>query len=102
MENFANPFGTSDAARIRFNIGAASSGINTDIASVSLSYGGLRVKDSDTTNVTSIIFDANITSDRKLTIAMGDADRTLTLSTSVTLAGDVPALAKGGLISNNG
>jgi hypothetical protein len=65
----------------------AHNGVNTDITSVSLDNSGLKVKDTDGTNFLSIKPSSNITADRTLYIATGDANRTLTLTGDATISG---------------
>lgn len=65
----------------------ANSGANTDIMSVYLSNTGLVVKDTDASHGLTIRPGSNITANRTLTLATGDADRLLTLSGDATLSG---------------
>lgn len=48
---------------------------------------GIKIKDTDDSHTLGIIGGSNLTSDRTLTIATGDADRTLTMSGDATISG---------------
>ena len=76
-----------NAAAGRATLGAAASGANTDIDSVTLDNTGLAVADTDASH--NLIFKpgSNLTANHTLTITTGDADRTLDISAaSVTVS----------------
>lgn len=91
----------ADAATARGTLSAAKSGANTDVTSVALSNTGLTVKDTDASHTLAIVPGSNLTADRTLTVVTGDANRSLTLGSdvSITTAGaalldDVDAAAQ--------
>lgn len=61
------------------------SGGSSSATSVYLNNNGLKVKDTDGTHALIISPGSNLTADRTLNVVTGDADRTLTLNSSVTL-----------------
>ena len=73
-------FTTASAAAGRTTLAAAASGSNTDITSVSLSNTGLRIADTDASHTLSVAPSSNLTANRTFSIATGDADRTLDIS----------------------
>lgn len=77
---------TPTAATARSNIGAAASGLNTDILGVTLNQTGLKIKDSGSNTLT-IRDNETLTAARTFNIITGDADRTLTLTNNATLSG---------------
>lgn len=79
--------GATTAAQARANLGAAASGMNTDIVSVALDNNGLKVKDTDASHTLSVIPGSNLSANRTLTLTTGDANRTLTLTGDASLAG---------------
>ena len=86
----------ASASAARTTVGAAASGANTDITSVVLANTGLRVNDSDASNTLSIVPSSNLTVNRTLSIATGDADRTLDISAgSVTITAAGASLVSG-------
>lgn len=87
-------FVTASASAARSTLGAAASGTNTDITSVTLANTGLRVNDTDASNTLSIVPSSNLTVNRTLSIATGDADRTLDIS-----AGSVTITAAGAAVT---
>lgn len=76
---------TASASTARGNISAAASGANTDITSVYLNNTGLKVKDTNASHGLIIKPGSDLTGDKTLTLATGDADRTLTLGADVTM-----------------
>jgi len=77
----------ANAAAGRSTLGAAASGANTDIDSVTLDNTGLAVADTDASH--NLIFKpgSNLSAQRTITITTGDADRTLDISAaSVTVS----------------
>ena len=75
----------ASASTSRTNLSAAASGANTDLTSVYLNNTGLKVKDTNASHGLSIVPGSDLTADRVLTIATGDAARTLTLGADVTM-----------------
>jgi hypothetical protein len=71
----------------RTNIGAAASGVNTDITSIYVGNLGLKIKDTDGTHGLSLVAGSNLTADRALTFITGDANRNVTLTGDVSLSG---------------
>lgn len=83
-------FTATSAAAARSAITAAVSGANTDITSVSLANTGLKMADTDASHTLSLVPGSNLTANRTLTLATGDANRTLDLSAAnvtITVAG---------------
>lgn len=66
--------------------GAAASGVNTDITSISLDQTGLKIKDA-TSNYLTIKDNEALTANRTLNIVTGDVDRILTLAGNATVSG---------------
>ena len=79
--------GASTAGDARANLGAAASGANTDITSVFLNQTGLKIKDTDASHGLIIAPASNLTVDRTLSIATGDASRTLTITADASISG---------------
>lgn len=77
----------TDAAAARATLSAAKTGANTDITSVTLANAGLKIQDSDASHTLNIVPTANLSANRNLNLALGDADRTLTLSGDATITG---------------
>lgn len=62
-------------------------GTNTWSGANAFLYNGIRLKDQDTTNAIVLALDSDLTGDRTLHLATGDADRTVTLSGNLTVSG---------------
>jgi hypothetical protein len=80
-------FTAANAAAVRSAAGAAASGANTDITSVYLNNTGLKIRDTNASHGLSIVPGSDLAADRTLTITTGDANRTVTLSGDLTVAG---------------
>lgn len=79
---------SSTSSTARSNIGAAASGINTDINSVNLNYNGLGIKCQTGSNNLTVSNGGVYTANRVLTIDTNDQSTTLTLpTTSASIAG---------------
>lgn len=78
--------GVTSAIQTQLNAKAAS-GANTDLTSVYLNNTGLKIKDTNASHGLSIIPGSDLTADHTLTLATGDADRTLTFSGDATISG---------------
>lgn len=89
-----NLFVAADAAAGRSAIGAAASGANTDITALALANTGLKIYDADGTNTISIIPTSDLTANRTLSVATGNANRVVTILGDVTLSQDYSSTAR--------
>jgi hypothetical protein len=104
----ANASGTTSKITVT-NGPYALKGANTDITSVSLANAGLRIYDTNASHLLTIQPTSNITDNRTLSIATGDANRTLTMAgdatisntntgdQTITLSGDVTGSGTGAI-----
>lgn len=79
--------GASSETAARANLGAAGSGVNTDISSIQLNNTGLKVKDSDASHHLILVPGSNLTADRTLSLITGDADRNVTVTGTASISG---------------
>lgn len=106
MANATTPLAGTESVEIvqgGANVKTTTQAIGNAASSVSLSNTGLAVKDTDASHNLTIQPGSNLTAARTLTIATGDADRTLTLNGNLTwppptLEGDVQALSGAGAV----